>query len=181
MSSVSVMEEEKGEEDDYDHDHETSSSDYVEGDNDADHKDGKEADSPDKADPSGGEDTEDDCDSDDDDSGMDWSSLAGGDFLVEECGRILVQGTTIAVTVLDGGYFYYNPIYQRHLFPVYVLQCALYQVVKNVSLASTSAKVTASISQEIASNSGLMQLLKAKQEAAATYIAATTTLRWRGY
>jgi len=70
-----------------------------------------------------------DDDDDDDDGDIIWDQeVAGGDY-IRQSGQILADGEDlVVVTQLDPGFFAYNPVWQRMLIDIYILEAVLVEV-----------------------------------------------------
>jgi hypothetical protein len=63
--------------------------------------------------------------------------------MTPHCGSVQavpLQQSCLVVTMLDPGYFAYNPAYQRMLYSVYLLQLELFYASRSVILTSPSAE-----------------------------------------
>jgi hypothetical protein len=70
-----------------------------------------------------------DDDDDDDDGDIIWDQeVAGGDY-IRQSGQILADGEDlVVVTQLHPGFFAYNPVWQRMLIDIYILEAVLAEV-----------------------------------------------------
>lgn len=70
-----------------------------------------------------------DDDDDDDDGDIIWDQeVAGGDY-IRQSGQILADGENlVVVTQLHPGFFAYNPVWQRMLIDIYILEAVLVEV-----------------------------------------------------
>jgi hypothetical protein len=70
-----------------------------------------------------------DDDDDDDDGDIIWDQeVAGGDY-IRQSGQILADGEDlVVVTQLHPGFFAYNPVWQRMLIDIYILEAVLVEV-----------------------------------------------------